>query len=382
MQDEGKRNKIERKRQAWLARHTSSSHAAPWLTDEGIPNEELKLKFLSHKARTGHTPDKVWGVFGEQSGRDGWIEQIIKRHDGVFYTKDYSTDAWKRAEKEDWFPNQDGAFIKLYGCSYLFKGSVPQASVHGIEMAKIVLFQVVPQLPLFTFLGLGFDFLFRRQRFWTFMDWLGSQIHHRCLRHYDIPAEEYNVFAKELSKAFVLALYKVWKIDITRPYYDMDHPNFRPEQELPHLGDNFGKNRLGYILARFWTFVVFFLQQDFAYRSRIQDALGTRPKNLEQFLNVLITRETKFGVGYKWKFLLKGIHVILFLEPKLKEATDAFFHFVDFEKVQQDEADRYFSLMYRSYNFQGKPFEERKKEWDRLNIEKGMVFLFSMPDVI
>ena len=108
-------DKIEQKRQIWLAKHKSDSDPAPWLTDEGIPDEAIKRKFLNHKARTGQTPDKANGIFGELSGRDGWIESIIKRQNGEYYTKDFSADIWKRAGyHESWFPTEDGVFIKLY----------------------------------------------------------------------------------------------------------------------------------------------------------------------------------------------------------------------------------------------------------------------------
>jgi hypothetical protein len=382
-------NRKERKRQAWLAKKQGVTHTAPWLTTEGIPNIELKKKFLSHKARTGHTPDRVWGVFGEKVGRDGWIEQIVKRQDGAYYTKEYTADVWRPVEKpEDWYPKEGGVFIKLYGCQYLFKGNVPEASVKGIEMAKTILFQTAQHLSPFTFIGLAFDFLFLRKRFWTFVDWMGDQVNHRCLRHYNIPIEEYNQFAGEMNRAFVLSVFKVWRIDLTKPYvdrtkpqYDPQNENFRSDMEIPYPPDNMGKDRVGYIVARLWLFVLFFLQQDFAYRSRVQDALGMKPKNLEQFLNILIRRETHFGVGYKWKFILRVIPIILRLEPKLKELSDAFFGFIDTEKVKMDEADIYFSLMYKSYNFAGKEFEERKVEWDKMNEEKKTVFLFTLPEM-
>ena len=344
---------MERKRQRWLAGHKSDPEPAPWLTDAGLP-DQIKAKFLSHKARMGKTPDRIWGVFGEMSGRDGWIEETIK--------------------------NEDGVFLKIYGCSYLFKGQVPEASVHGIEMAKSILFQVASQLPLFTLLGLGFDFLFRRQKFWTFIDWIGAEVEHKCLRHYNIPPEEYNVFPRELLKAFVLAIFRVWKIDLSRSYYGMDHP--RIGQEFPTPQDNFGKNRLGYILARLWMFVVFFLQSDFAYRSRLQDALAAHPKDIRGLLKVLMNRETKFGVGYKWKFIDRALYVILKLEPKLNELSMAFFEFFDFEKAKPDEADIYFSLMYQSYAFLGLPFEQRKLMWEKINEEKNHVFLFHLPEMI
>lgn len=378
-------NRAERRRQDWI-RRKSDVEPAPWMTDDGIP-DKVKADFLGHIQRTGRTPDKAYGIFGEQSGRDGWIEKIVKHSDGYF-VKEHTYDPWKETEPEEWFPKEKGVFIKLYGCSYLFKGNVPKESVHGLEMAKTILFQTVPKLPTLTFIGLGLDFLFRRNKFWHFIDWMGDQINHRCLRHYNIPKDEYNGFARELLNAFNLAMYKVWGIDLTRPYidptrayYTINSDLFRKDLTIPHSADNDGPKWRGYAIARLWPFIVFFLQQDYAYRARVQDALGEKPKNLEEFLKILMSRETAFGVGYKWKFIFKGVRGIMYLEPKIKALSNAFFEFVDTEKVKQDEVDRYFSLMYKSYDFGGLPKETRYRMWDTMNKEKGNVFLFHFPDV-
>ena len=336
----------------WLAKHKSDPSPAPWLTDEGLP-DQIKAKFLSHKARLGRTPDRANGAFGEVAGRDGWIEEVIK--------------------------NDDGAFLKLYGNHYLFKGQIPESAVHGMDMPKTILFQILPKLPLLTAIGLILDFLFRRKRFWMFVDWLAEQINHRFLRHHD--KGEYNLFAREVSKTLVTAVYKVWGVDLTRPYYTPESPYFSQDRELPDPLHNTGKNKLAYIFARLFKFFIFFLQNDTGYRFRVQDALGERPKNLTEFLDIVISRETKFGVGYKWKFIAKAVRGIMILEPKLKRFTDAFFELADTEKLKMDEADWYYCLMYKSYDFGGLPLEERKVIWDRLNQEKKNVFLFHLPEL-
>ena len=200
-----KQEKAKARIAARMDRHTKESDetsAAPWLGDQGVP-DELKREFYAFLNKHKRLPETVFGAFGESAGRNGFVQKIVYRDEEGYYTKVFSNDPWQRTGKEGWFPDEDGVFVKLFGVSYLFKGNLPQASVFGMEQAKSNLFQVPMNIPLFMKLGLVMDFLFRRRKFWAFVDWYLEEINHKTLRHYQIPPEQYNTFARELFGAAI-----------------------------------------------------------------------------------------------------------------------------------------------------------------------------------
>ena len=237
---------------ARMEKHKQNSDetaAAPWLGDRGVP-DELKKKFYDFLNKHKKLPETVFGVFGEMAGRNGWVEKIIRFDGEKYQTKVFGGDEWGNAIKEDWFPKEQGVFIKLFGNSFLFKGYLSKASVEGIEQAKSLLFQVPKNLPFFTALGLGFDYLFRRRKFWAFVDWILQEVDQKTLKHYQVPPEEYNVFAVELFRAAIHALYKVFGIDLSRPAYYPGHPRWDKNRYVLDPQDNTGKNYLGHIIGR------------------------------------------------------------------------------------------------------------------------------------
>jgi hypothetical protein len=92
-------------------------------------------------------------------------------------------------------------------------------------------------------------------------------------------------------------------------------------------------------------------------------------------LDTLISRETAYGVGYKWKWIKLALTLTLWRYSEVKEFLYLFFEELHRDRIRMDEGDKYYSLLYSSYNFGGKSKEERYAERKRIDDERGHVFL-------
>ncbi len=324
------------KRKDWLNK-LKSDEGTFTAQQKNAQDERIKLaNKIRERVGAGGQIEIIGGVFGEWLGCDGMVEEVIK-------------PAW------------GGTFVKIYGCSYLFKGYPDKNSVRGMDMSKAMVSAIPREIIGRSFLLSGsliILFLFFRKRFIGYLDRLFTIINERNL-HYEIPKDEYCGSVKEIKRAVAEAL----------------------SQEI---------NDWSVLVGKITRFGCLFLERDTAYRFRVQDAFGelnpnakNSVKELFRILDIMISRERSKSLtgGYitdmigKWKFIKSVLQIALFTSPQLKKIISRIIKNIDPEKIKMDDADWYFCLRYLSYDFGGKNREWRFAERDRIDKEKGHIFL-------
>lgn len=299
------------------------SYAADY--PEKIEREKLRLMDMF---RSGKTPRIVHGAFGpETEDSDAYEEEIIR-------------------------PPEGGRMTKLWGCSFLYKGNFDAELVHGIQMPKAMFSEVLAEMLVYLpFVGIGWflTYIFQRKALLRFINDFMDRMEWRVMKWYFIPENEYNDFTKEIKRAVKVAIGKVC-----------------------------GEGVLGTIVRRVVEFVCLVIESDNAYRLRFQDAFAEAHARgqfkLYGVLAVLIERETKRGIGHKWRRFRMALKVGLPLYPELRKVIDETFKNINIEKCKPDEADWYFGLRFLSYNFRGWTVEEREAERSRIDKEKGHIY--------
>ena len=128
-------------------------------------------------------------------------------------------------------------------------------------------------------------------------------------------------------------------------------------------------------------FAQLFFYLDNTYRYRVQDAfseikhMGDGVSEFFRLLDILASRETSLGVGYKWAFIKRAMKLALLTSPALRRIINRFIHNLDAEKIKMDDIDWYWCLKFQSYNFRGMSKEWRYAERERLDKENGTIFL-------
>lgn len=312
-------NRQERRKLA--ATHHKFTARLPQREKETNP---VKLKFLSDLAKYG-TREIAYGVFGpETRSSDGYIEEVLT-------------------------PASGGTFLKLYGCSYLFKGHSTTPVVQGIQLSKSLFSAFLRELARMPFaaIGFGLSFLFTRKRFLKFADFALSEIDQKVTQYYGHPETEYNEMPQEICRALTEAA--------------------------------IGEGIYEPIFAKLGRFVRLFFQEDNTYRFRIQDAFGgTNPEGgAPEFLKrlkVMQDRETGTGIPQKWRFIRVVLGLAIITSPALGRILERFVRILDTQKVKMDESDWYFSLTFRSYDFGGLSYDERSGLRQLADRQKGHVF--------
>ena len=306
------------KREEWLA-----SLDAQNKVEETTPEARaLKEKFVADLKKHGKI-DTAFGVFGEGYGCDGYVEEVIR-------------------------PETGGTFMKIYGCSFLFKGYAHKSQVDGMQMAKALFSTIAREFTRLFYISLAFKFVFRRKKLLKFIAVVMDEVNHKALRHYDIPWKEHNVMEKEITRAVNAAL---------------------KEEKGDYVP----------IFEKFTRFLCLFLYLDNAYRFRVQDAFGYIGRNhiagLFEGIETMIERETEKGIAPKWTFIKIGLEIAFLLDPTLKRIVGNVIQNLDLKYIAMDEADWYFCLKWHSYNFGGLTEEERFAEREKIDREKGHLFL-------
>lgn len=118
------------------------------------------------------------------------------------------------------------------------------------------------------------------------------------------------------------------------------------------------------------------IEYDDSYRIRIQDVvsettkeklLANPRKEVLRLANIEYERETKNkSTGNKFGQVAKLASMIL-LFPRVKRAFKVAVHWTDLSMIQTDEADRYHTLRFSGYNFQGRTPEDRYAEYEKIH---------------
>ena len=122
---------------------------------------------------------------------------------------------------------------------------------------------------------------------------------------------------------------------------------------------------------------------DMAYRFRFQDIVPlfdkssfreNPKKEIMRVVKIYLARENNEGVTEKWAFVIKRLRVvlwILFSYKKIRNAAVDFMDNLDLNAIAPDEADWYYMLDRKDYDYGGKTYTERMKESFDMDIKAG-----------
>jgi hypothetical protein len=111
------------------------------------------------------------------------------------------------------------------------------------------------------------------------------------------------------------------------------------------------------------------LEYDNAYHWRFEDLmretskelLRNPRKELNRLLEIYKLRE-KSSIEFKAESIVKFLRLILLI-PSVKKAWLKTLENIDIEKMKMLPDDRYFTMNYEGYDFEGRTIEDRQKEW-------------------
>ncbi len=308
-------------RAEWLKRLQDKSEVQVFDT----PQKKQLDEEIRECIRNGGSIREVAGIYGDFIGAGAYVKSEIQTESGIK--------------------------TEFYGCSYKWNGVIWADLIDSAAITKRVLMEDIIFLSKFKFLA--FFLLFKSIR---------EALIHRFLR----------IYAADLQK---------FLIDPTQDL-QRDHRkkqlNIRDlkegSRELIRVGEKY--------FGKFIYCLVLFFEADNAYWQRFQDIIGNLDK---ERLRINVRREILriLDMGIKWekemvidkiKIIRKLISIILFV-PSIRKLARSFLLELDLNKIRQDEADHYFSLNRRGYNFGGIPFEKRLSEWEWINKEKGHIIL-------
>lgn len=253
---------------------------------------------------------------------------------------------------EDIFPKEGGAYNKLLGCSYLLKccpfGMIPIALIELYGLAKKMVSKIIIDIQkdkLLLSIVLLF-YIFRRKKFYSYFNEYIFILYQKTIGVLPPDHTRFNNFQKELRR--------------------VNNKVFENE-----------KHPLAKSLKKLFEVVVYLMDFDTAYRFPAQDVLeNINKKNppRKEFIRLCEILEKRFtNDDLKEKSRqLKKIN-LLFYHPFFKRILTKFLQEINIDKVKLDEADWYFCLKRKLYNFRGVSLEERIKEAQRIDKEKGHI---------
>ena len=99
-------------------------------------------------------------------------------------------------------------------------------------------------------------------------------------------------------------------------------------------------------------------------------------KELKRLMDLLISREAPHTYEKrKWIKLRDIIIPFMRIHKMTRETVKNIMLEMDIEKIKLDESDWYFCLRRKCYNYRGVTIEDRLKEAERIDKEKGHQFL-------
>ena len=293
------------------------------------------------------------GIYGEMQDCNGIAEEVI--------------DNDEKLTKHGLDPADGGTFVKIWGCSYLYRGNPAMGQVFGMEQAKSMVSEIprgiIGKSALLS-TAMLLLFLFARKRFISYAHRYFNSIRQHSVRLYSPPEERMGRPVREIRRAMAAALAKELGPDID------------PE--------------LGGLLTDATNFGTLIMEMDCAYRFPLQDILGevdrenaarSGYREAMRLFDILLARQTNLtivpgiserdqGVPYKFRFLKKLARVALLVSPRARRITQNFLIELDPAKVGLDESDWYFCLRRNTHNYRGVPLPERLAELARLDKEK------------
>lgn len=119
--------------------------------------------------------------------------------------------------------------------------------------------------------------------------------------------------------------------------------------------------------------VTLFLENDDFYRLFVEDIFTEtnvndicKPKELRRLGKIVGQRDINNLMGAKMQSMVNVVSFGLYL-PSVRKAFKKALKEIDFTQFQMDEADRYFSLTWKNYNFLGQSFKQRIAKFQELH---------------
>jgi hypothetical protein len=250
------------------------------------------------------------------------------------------------------YPETGGILTKLVGCSYYYKGYPDRRVMSLLDFTKDASWMIVSIFEDKATLALNaLRFIFSKKYFKKVME--------SYLRMAYQPLWK-NKFIPEDGKIYCPAVKELYRAS---------------EVVLDKIKNDYIKT----LATKLRDIALMIIEYDTAYRFVAQDVLpeidtGKLRKNaskeIQRVLNILIEREIPGDQRDKWISIKKKIAPILKIWV-VKRWVISFFEEVDFSKVKLDEADWYFCLRRHCYSFRGVSIEDRLKEKDRIDKERG-----------
>jgi hypothetical protein len=274
-------------------------------------------------------------VFSQNSGLGQVVrpEQVVITDSAVF--------AFERADYDEY-----GYIVRhFWGCLYPEKGFPFPQAIHACNMSKRYL--------------LGFIRLFGKNKF--------------------------VLAGGMLKKGFLSDLIKTYNdaadLNLAPFYYNSEYPRYYSPacKELKNFLDAFLKE-IGVRQTeadRFTKIFITLIDNDNAYRYRIQDLAGVTskerllesfPAELDEVFAHYVSREnpqSPEGNIYmvdKLRSIVKIARFAWYIS-KFRKAIKAGIESVNWKNLCMDEADIYFTDLWLDYNFRGEPFEIRRKKF-------------------
>lgn len=313
--------------------------------------DALREKIMKDKEARGGVVKITAGAFGDLSVKDctGLVEDIIRTENGEVFTK-------------------------FYGCSYLYKGNPTKNITLNMGLGKMMLSTLPREIILSSFLymsAIALKYLLARKNLYHDL-WVYSLLVKNNTTA-TFPKNQFNAPVKELRRAMESAIKKQMK-----------------REGIVSLDNNFDerKGTLCDIVSNLAEFSFYFIQNDSAYRFPLQDIFEVLNKEnlsrhfykeLGRLFSVLIERiDKKEEYAYnrkKFIYFKWTLFIMMFLFPVAKRIIKDFLMEVEVDKVKLDEADWYFCLQKKWYKYRGVSLEDRIKEKERIDEEKGHIML-------
>ena len=286
-------------------------------------------------------------------------------------------------------PPEGGTFLKLVGCSYLYKGDPQQSKTFGLEQGKSMISNIPMLLigkSMIYVSAIGLRFLLQRKKFIEDVNFYLEEIRWKTLRHHAVPDFHMNAYSREIRRAVDVAVKKLLKID---PEYDL-YNNTIPSQIVGNW-----KLALAGAITKATAFAVQIMELDGAYKFPTQDILGEKDtenakrsgvRETMRLFNLMLERQTNLtvipgisdrteGVPRKFRFLKYVIGALFLFSSFSRKFAQEFLVELDEKKVALDDADWYFCLRRNTHNYRGVPLPERLEELKRIDNERGHQYL-------
>ena len=322
-----------------------------------VEQEEVKRLFGEIKKKK--TYPIVRGGFGDMPDCDGIVEQVIE-------------------------PAQGGRLIKLWGCSQYFKGYPEEHLVERLGFGKSLVSQIPKDIvskSWFWRIVLVLRYLFARRLFMHDLRVWCNMLYVHSVEKSKLQVSKYNAMTREMKRTGDNVVRVM--LDSLGDKKDIPY-SIAYTQFVLHQEGNYAINKRNAIeaIANFLEFLYLFLEYDNAYRFRLQDVFPLLDKKaveenvtneVKRLLDVLIDRELSEAQKKKWISIKRMVLPLLWLDYGIRTFVKKYLLEINLERVKPDEHDHYFTLRRTTYRFRDIPVEERVKEAEKIDREKGHV---------